>query len=57
MLQESGDTVIVALSIAYAKTNDIEYSTTFANASRRNRCWKNWYAVCDLNEVQRLLTK
>ena len=53
----AGDTVIAALSIAYAKTNDIEYSTTFANAAAGIVVGKTGTAVCDLNEVQRLLTK
>jgi len=53
----AGDTVIAALSIAYAKTNDIEYSTTFANAAAGIVVGKTGTAICDLNEVQRLLTK
>lgn len=53
----AGDTVIAALSIAYAKTNDIEYSTTFANAAAGVVVAKTGTAVCNLNEVQRLLTK
>ena len=53
----AGDTVIAALSIAYAKTNDIEHSTTFANAAAGIVVGKTGTAICDLNEVQRLLTK
>lgn len=53
----AGDTVIAALSIAYAKTNDIEYSTTFANAAAGIVVGKTGTAVCDLNEIQRLLAK
>tara|TARA_B100000941_G_C28501884_1_gene554861 strand:+ start:789 stop:1712 length:924 start_codon:yes stop_codon:yes gene_type:complete len=53
----AGDTVIAALSIAYAKTNDIEYSTIFANAAAGIVVGKTGTATCDLNEVKRLLAK
>ena len=47
----AGDTVIAALSIAYAKTNDIEYSTKFANAAAAIAVSKAGTASVTIDEI------
>ena len=47
----AGDTVIAALSIAYAKTNDIEYSAKFANAAAAIAVGKTGTASVTIDEI------
>tara|TARA_B000000475_G_scaffold48676_3_gene37558 strand:- start:12952 stop:13881 length:930 start_codon:yes stop_codon:yes gene_type:complete len=47
----AGDTVIAALSIAYAKTNDIEYSAKFANAAASIAVGKTGTASVTIDEI------
>ena len=47
----AGDTVIAALSIAYAKTNDIEFSAKFANAAAAIAVNKTGTASVTINEI------
>ena len=47
----AGDTVIAALSIAYAKTNDIEYSAKFANAAAAIAVSKAGTASVTIDEI------
>ena len=47
----AGDTVIAALSIAYAKTNDIEFSTKFANTAAAIVVNKPGTATVTINEI------
>ena len=47
----AGDTVIAALSIAYAKTNDIELSTKFANAAAAIAVSKAGTASVTIDEI------
>lgn len=51
----AGDTVISALSIAYAKTKDIEISAKIANAAASIVVGKMGTAVGDINEIKKLL--
>jgi len=51
----AGDTVIAALSIAYAKTNDIEFSAKFANAAAAIVVGKSGTAVVGISEINDLL--
>ena len=47
----AGDTVIAALSIAYAKTNDIEFSAKFANAAAATAVDKTGTASVTIDEI------
>ena len=47
----AGDTVIAALSITYAKTNDIEYSARFANAAAAIAVGKTGTASVTIDEI------
>ncbi len=47
----AGDTVIAALSIAYAKTDDIEFSAKFANAAAAIVVGKSGTATVTLDEL------
>ena len=47
----AGDTVIAALSIAYAKTNDIEFSAKFANAAAAIAVNKTGTASVTIDEI------
>ena len=47
----AGDTVIAALSIAYAKTNDIEFSAKFANAAAAIAVSKAGTASVTIDEI------
>ena len=47
----AGDTVIAALSITYAKTNDIEYSARFANAAAAIAVSKTGTASVTIDEI------
>tara|TARA_Y100001970_G_scaffold274392_1_gene374040 strand:- start:193 stop:1149 length:957 start_codon:yes stop_codon:yes gene_type:complete len=47
----AGDTVIAALSIAYAKTNDIEFSAKFANAAAALAVSKAGTASVTIDEI------
>ena len=47
----AGDTVISALSIAYAKTNDIEFSAKFANAAAAIAVNKTGTASVTIDEI------
>ena len=47
----AGDTVIAALSIAYAKTQDIELSAKFANAAASVVVGKPGTAVVTVDEL------
>jgi len=51
----AGDTVIAALSIAYAKTNDIEFSAKFANAAASIVVGKWGTATTTIEEIKKLL--
>ena len=53
----AGDTVIAALSIAYAKTNDIEFSAKFANAAAAIAVDKTGTASVGTKEIESLLLK
>lgn len=53
----AGDTVIAALSIAYAKTNDIEFSSKFANAAAAIAVDKTGTASVSTKEIESLLSK
>ena len=53
----AGDTVIAALSIAYAKTNDIEFSAKFANAAAAIAVDKTGTASVATKEIESLLFK
>ena len=53
----AGDTVIAALSIAYAKTNDIEFSAKFANAAAAIVVGKSGTATVTIKEVKELLSE
>jgi len=53
----AGDTVIAALSIAYAQTNDIEFSAKFANAAAAVVVAKTGTATATIEEIKELLTK
>tara|TARA_B100001029_G_C15047935_1_gene448500 strand:- start:105 stop:1028 length:924 start_codon:yes stop_codon:yes gene_type:complete len=53
----AGDTVIAALSIAYAKTNDIEFSAKFANAAAAIAVDKTGTASVNTKEIESLLSK
>ena len=47
----AGDTVIAALSIAYAKTQDIELSARFANNAAATAVSKSGTATVTINEI------
>jgi rfaE bifunctional protein kinase chain/domain len=47
----AGDTVISALSIAYAKTQDIEFSARFANNAAATAVSKSGTATVTINEI------
>ena len=53
----AGDTVIAALSIAYAKTNDIEFSAKYANAAAAIAVDKTGTASVSTKEIEKLLSK
>ena len=53
----AGDTVIAALSVAYAKTNDIEFSSKFANAAAANVVGKVGTAAANIRQIKELLVK
>ena len=53
----AGDTVIAALSIAYAQTNDIEFSAKFANAAAAVVVAKTGTATATIEEIKELLAK
>ena len=52
----AGDTVIAALSIAYAKTHDIEFSTKIANAAAAIVVGKSGTATATIEEIESLLS-
>ena len=47
----AGDTVIAALSIAYAKTQDIELSARFANNAAATAVSKSGTATITIDEI------
>ena len=47
----AGDTVISALSIAYAKTNDIDFSAKMANAAAASAVSKSGTATVTIDEI------
>ena len=47
----AGDTVIAALSIAYAKTQDIEFSAHFANNAAATAVSKSGTATITIDEI------
>ena len=47
----AGDTVIAALSIAYSKTNDIEFSAKFANTAAAIVVSKTGTASVTIDEI------
>ena len=47
----AGDTVISVLSIAYAKTNDIDFSAKMANAAAANAVSKSGTATVTIDEI------
>lgn len=51
----AGDTVIAALSIAYAKTRDIIFSVKFANAAAAVVVGKTGTAMPTINEIEKIL--
>ena len=51
----AGDTVIAILSVAYAKTGDIELSAKIANAAAANVVAKSGTATTTLKEIEELL--
>ena len=53
----AGDTVISALSIAYAKTKDIEFSAKIANAAASIVVGKTGTATVKISEVEKLTIK
>ena len=53
----AGDTVISALSIAYAKTKDIEFSAKFANAAAALVVGKIGTSTVSCEEIEKLLFK
>lgn len=53
----AGDTVIAALSIAYAKTQDIEFSANFANSAAAIAVSKSGTATAELEDIDKLLRK
>jgi len=53
----AGDTVIAALSIAYAKNQDIELSAKFANAAAAIVVGKAGTATATIEEIEQLFTK
>tara|TARA_B100001245_G_C22873125_1_gene419861 strand:- start:517 stop:1425 length:909 start_codon:yes stop_codon:yes gene_type:complete len=53
----AGDTVIAALSIAYAKTNDIKFSAEFANAAAAIVVGKSGTATATVKEIKELLSE
>ncbi len=53
----AGDTVIAALSIAYAQTHDIEFSAKFANAAAAVVVGKTGTATATIEEIKLLFAK
>ena len=53
----AGDTVIAALSIAYAKTQDIELASRFANIAASISVSKSGTATAEKKEIDELFTK
>jgi len=53
----AGDTVIAALSLAYAKTNDIELSAKIANAAAAIVVGKTGTATATIKEIKELLSE
>ena len=51
----AGDTVIAALSIAYAKTGDIEFSAKFANAAAAVVVGKTGTSIPSIKEIEEIL--
>ena len=51
----AGDTVVAALSLAYAKTNDIELSAKIANAAAAVVVGKSGTAVVTADELKKKL--
>ena len=47
----AGDTVISALSLAYAKTQDIEFSANFANTAAAIAVSKSGTATVTIDEI------
>ena len=52
----AGDTVIAALSLAFAKTKDIEISTTFANAAAAVVVGKTGTATVTIDEINNYIS-
>tara|TARA_B100000029_G_scaffold75829_1_gene67560 strand:+ start:3293 stop:4201 length:909 start_codon:yes stop_codon:yes gene_type:complete len=53
----AGDTVIAALSLAYAQTNDIDFSAKFANAAAAVVVGKAGTATTTIEEIKELLAR
>ena len=53
----AGDTAISALSLAYAKTADIEFAVKFANAAAAITVGKSGTATCTIQEIKKLFAK
>lgn len=53
----AGDTVIAAFSIAYAKTQDVEFSSKFANAAAATVVGKIGTATANVKEIEELFFK
>ena len=53
----AGDTVVAALSIAYAKTKDIELSAKFANVAAAIVVGKSGTATATIEEIKKLFAK
>ena len=53
----AGDTVIAAFSIAYAKTQDVEFSSKFANAAAATVVGKIGTATANIKEIEELFFK
>ena len=53
----AGDTVIAALSIAYAKTNDIEFSAKFANTAAAIAVSKAGTATVTIDEINKYISE
>ena len=53
----AGDTVIAALSLAFAKTQNIEVSSKIANAAAAIVVGKPGTAIVTIEEIEKLLAK
>ena len=53
----AGDTVIAALSLAYAKTNDIEFSAKFANTAAACTVGKTGTATVTIDEINNYINQ